>query len=486
MPHDEATFQQPADPPLPSSSHPPPASPVSVSSVSTSASHPNASPQLSPTAAPFCPATTARRASPPLSPTAPSFHPSSPPLSPSAPLSPPAPLSPSAPSFCSQLSAPSATSNVPLGKVPKPTKKQTVDELRAILTRLGMNSKGTKESLYKRLMKAYCEQHDEEERSANAALHAERAAALAESGALRGIDQPHTWYLCFDVEATCMAGKGQFDYPNEIIEFPVVLMGWTHEWEEGHDGRRLSSNARIVHIDTFHSYVRPTWRPQLSNFCTNLTGIHQSTVDKSETFPEVLLRLESWMRRWGLLENDELKNAMDFVPKQLHITPTYPPRYPKYFLGRYLNIKEAVRTVRAEEERRQNLHHPNPSRITTGRRTRPRPGAQPPLTIVDQLTALGLSEFEGRQHSGIDDASNISRILQAIGARGVHIEPNGVLSTAKARRYAWMGNSGEVLWNKPADPINVEGSLAQLKLDDDGSVGSAGARRALTAICATS
>jgi 3'-5' exoribonuclease 1 len=27
--------------------------------------------------------------------------------------------------------------------------------------------------------------------------------------------------------------------------------------------------------DIFHSYVRPTWRPVLSSFCTQLTGITQ-------------------------------------------------------------------------------------------------------------------------------------------------------------------------------------------------------------------
>ncbi|KLT39607.1 hypothetical protein CC85DRAFT_250908 [Cutaneotrichosporon oleaginosum] len=352
-------------------------------------------------------------------------------------------------------------------------------------------------------MRAFVEQRDRDDEVINAAARAERAAALAQAGALRGVEQPHTWYLCFDVEATCMAGRGQFDYPNEIIEFPVVLMSWTCEWGEGTDGRRRATNARIAHIDTFHAYVRPTWRPMLSNFCTNLTGIQQSTVDASETFPEVLLRLEGWLSRWGLLENDELKNAMwvtdgpwdlqDFVPKQLHITPTNPPRYPKYFLGRYLNIKEAVRTVRAEEQRRHGLYLPNPSRITTGRRSRPRGPAQPPLTIADQLTALGLSAFEGRQHSGIDDATNIARILQAIGARGVHIEANATLSLANMRRYSWMGRPGEVMWSKPADPLNVEASLAQLSLTDkddasDGASDGAGAaaHRPLTAICATS
>lgn len=35
--------------------------------------------------------------------------------------------------------------------------------------------------------------------------------------------QPFDYYLFFDVEATCEADGG-FEYPNEIIEFPIVLV----------------------------------------------------------------------------------------------------------------------------------------------------------------------------------------------------------------------------------------------------------------------
>jgi 3'-5' exoribonuclease 1 len=41
--------------------------------------------------------------------------------------------------------------------------------------------------------------------------------------------QPFDYYLFFDVEATCVVDGG-FEYPNEIIEFPVVLVdGQTFE-----------------------------------------------------------------------------------------------------------------------------------------------------------------------------------------------------------------------------------------------------------------
>jgi len=36
-------------------------------------------------------------------------------------------------------------------------------------------------------------------------------------------EQPFQYYLCFDVEATCEKGGG-FEYKNEIIEFPIILL----------------------------------------------------------------------------------------------------------------------------------------------------------------------------------------------------------------------------------------------------------------------
>lgn len=107
-------------------------------------------------------------------------------------------------------------------------------------------------------------------------------------------------FLVFDVEATCVQGTG-FDYPNEIIvrlscscspltscnstylyhhtrrtilrpysqEFPVVLLKWA-------DRDATTGHARtLVKVDEFRSYVRPTWRPALTDFCTALTGITQ-------------------------------------------------------------------------------------------------------------------------------------------------------------------------------------------------------------------
>lgn len=63
-----------------------------------------------------------------------------------------------------------------------------------------------------------------------------------------------------------------------------MLLQWVYDAETDDEGdapelgvprRRRRVNPRLEHVDTFHTYVRPTWRPQLSTFCTSLTGIQQ-------------------------------------------------------------------------------------------------------------------------------------------------------------------------------------------------------------------
>lgn len=48
-------------------------------------------------------------------------------------------------------------------------------------------------------------------------------------------------------------------------------------------------------IDEFRSFVRPTERPTLLPFCTELTGIEQKDVATAPTLPEVLKSVHEWM-----------------------------------------------------------------------------------------------------------------------------------------------------------------------------------------------
>jgi len=65
------------------------------------------------------------------------------------------------------------------------------------------------------------------------------------------------------------------------------------------------------------------------------------------------------------------------------------------------------------------------------------------LNISQQLRALSLPPFVGREHSGIDDARNIARIVTELAKRGIRLEPNTAILAS--RRWQWMGKPGQVL-----------------------------------------
>ncbi|ODO06906.1 hypothetical protein I350_04267 [Cryptococcus amylolentus CBS 6273] len=416
--------------------------------------------------------------------------------------------------------------------LPKISKKNTVDELREALQKMGLSPKGKKETLYRRRAQTAVQaaamamapppedpstplsdsdnpwEVEFPSESVLAAHFAEKERRRAERQQMKESGQKFRSFLCFDVEATCRGGK-EFDWPNEIIEFPVVLVKWGEPDEEG---KRV-----LEKVDTFRSYVRPTWQPVLTDFCKALTGITQEIVDASPTFPEVLKELEVWLDKWDLRGEKGLKDAIwvtdgpwdlrDFVPKQLHITPPNP--YPNFFHGPYLNIKHGVQSVMSEINRRRvyaDAHPDNAANeratmpITTSRRggkwrpgagaegygaavarafrsdgaipvtapstptrsgapnapgspstpkgqTPPRPRTDYYLNIAGMCEALGLGDFEGRQHSGLDDATNIARILIKLSEKNVIFEANGLIEPSHSgKRYAWMGESGKVIW----------------------------------------
>eukprot|EP00796_Vickermania_ingenoplastis_P000877 gene877-507_t len=93
----------------------------------------------------------------------------------------------------------------------------------------------------------------------------------------RLLPQPFSHILVLDFEATCDAAA--VHYPHEILEFPVVVL----------DTRTLEIVAQ------FHRYVRPNKNPQLTSFCTDLTGITQEMVDAAQPLDVVLAEFRKWL-----------------------------------------------------------------------------------------------------------------------------------------------------------------------------------------------
>ncbi|KAJ7752071.1 ribonuclease H-like domain-containing protein, partial [Mycena metata] len=241
------------------------------------------------------------------------------------------------------------------------------------------------------------------------------------------LKQPYDAFLLVDFEATCQRGKG-FDYPNEIIEFPICLMRW-----KDRDGGKAS---QLEVVAEFRSFVKPSWRPNLSDFCTELTGITQDQVDAAPSFPAVLRSVRAFLVEHKLIEKNGKRrlrfcwcsdgpfDIRDFLVKQCFISQV---PMPEWMTGDVLDVRSVVA---AHTSGRQVSFF----RLSDSRSHR--------LNIPAQLSALGLPPFQGREHSGIEDTRNLGRVLTEL-ALHVRLQPN--VSINPRRRWAWMGKSGQVL-----------------------------------------
>ncbi|KAF5368319.1 hypothetical protein D9758_002177 [Tetrapyrgos nigripes] len=242
--------------------------------------------------------------------------------------------------------------------------------------------------------------------------------------------QPFDAFLVLDFEGTCTE-TSSFDYPNELIEFPVILMRWKDKDSSG-------KASELVVVDQFHSFIRPTWKPKLTEFCTKLTGITQYQVDIAPDFFSVLLLVRAFLVKHDLIDSltghaktrfswcqDGPWDLGDLLTKQCFHSRLDPP---KWLQNNIIDVRRMVKLWMAEK---------------TG---------QPPgpvgLNIEGQLAVLDL-KFEGRLHSGLDDTKNISRIVAELARRGLQLQPN--LRVTPRKRFGWMGKSGRVLEDRIKD-----------------------------------
>lgn len=173
-------------------------------------------------------------------------------------------------------------------------------------------------------------------------------------------------YIIFDLEATCEKNIKLPD--SEIIEIGAVRLD-----------KDLKETGR------FCRFIRPVYRPVLSEFCKRLTTIKQSETDSAEIFSEVLPAFEDWIEEtgparlysWGgydkrqILRESKMKNYSGKIQR---------------LLENHFNLKE---------EYQKAYNHSYGSGMGTA------------------LKALGIP-LEGTHHRGIDDAVNIAKIFKAI------------------------------------------------------------------------
>ncbi len=184
--------------------------------------------------------------------------------------------------------------------------------------------------------------------------------------------RPRQRLLIVDLEATCWERAQHRAEDMETIEIGALLVD------------PLEPDAPP---QEFERLVRPVHRPQLSDFCTTLTGIRQADVDAAATFPSAFAAFCEWFGEpggvlfasWGRYDRRQL--VSDCARHGLD--------YP--FGERHLNLK-----------------HWCAARLGM------RPGG-----LAQTVAKCGFT-FDGRHHRGLDDARNIWRVTRAAGGEALH------------------------------------------------------------------
>ncbi|KAL2461095.1 ERI1 exoribonuclease 2 [Abeliophyllum distichum] len=205
--------------------------------------------------------------------------------------------------------------------------------------------------------------------------------------------QDFQYFIVIDFEATC--DKGKNPHPQEIIEFPSVIVS--------------SVTGQLEAC--FQTYVRPTCNQLLSDFCKDLTGIQQIQVDRGVTLSEALLRHDKWLEKKGIKNtnfavvtwsNWDCRVMLESECRYKKI------RKPPYF-NRWINLKVPFCDVFG--------------------------GVRCNLKEAVQMAGLA---WQGRAHCGLDDAKNTARLLALLMHKGFKFSiTNSLTCQSIDDSYTW-------------------------------------------------
>ncbi|KAG0333658.1 hypothetical protein BG000_008998 [Podila horticola] len=303
----------------------------------------------------------------------------------------------------------------------------TVDDIRAQLQQLGLDSRGNKSTIKARLRKymkkeqnnnpsnAYSNDDNDsndndnnDHEAAAASLTAERLTGRKKKAQARTADAEaedtsghsvsptlieknsrYDYMLAFDVEATCESGIS-FEFPNEVIEFPVVLLdGKTLEVETVDNAPTFVEVLSLFEEWlTKHGIILGEYSPTKGHGIDNghFSPSKKSSKRGARKGKGGNLQLTQPDFEYGAsfcFVTDGPFDIRDFIAKQcLH---SRIPR-PSYFTKPYLDVRTLFR------DHFDLVHW---------------------LNLEGMLKFLG-ETFVGRQHSGICDARNVGRILKQL------------------------------------------------------------------------
>uniref|UniRef100_A0A672YIP9 ERI1 exoribonuclease 2 n=1 Tax=Sphaeramia orbicularis TaxID=375764 RepID=A0A672YIP9_9TELE len=196
-------------------------------------------------------------------------------------------------------------------------------------------------------------------------------------------NQVFSHLIVIDFESTCWREKN--NYGQEIIEFPAVL---------------LNTSTGEVESE-FHTYVQPQEHPILSEFCTELTGITQVQVEAGIPLRICLSRFSRW------LQNLQHQMGVVFPSMQQRSSEALPSQK----LCTFLTWSDWDLGVCLQYEcKRKQIHKPDVLNSWIDLRSTYRLFYnRKPKGLNGALQDLGI-QFEGREHSGLDDARNTAQL----------------------------------------------------------------------------
>jgi inhibitor of KinA sporulation pathway (predicted exonuclease) len=168
-------------------------------------------------------------------------------------------------------------------------------------------------------------------------------------------------YIIFDLEASCWLGRPPHGI-NEVIEIGAVKVNDYNEVES-----------------IFSKFIKPTVNPILSDFCTRLTSITQTDVDRSKTFPFIIQEFMDWIG----IDEDFVLISWGKYDKQQLIQDCELHKLETDWLEHHFNLKPAYRALKDLKD-------------------------EPGLKKAVKLEGF---EFTGIHHRAISDAENTAKIF---------------------------------------------------------------------------
>ncbi|KAK9802911.1 hypothetical protein WJX73_005540 [Symbiochloris irregularis] len=153
-------------------------------------------------------------------------------------------------------------------------------------------------------------------------------------------------------------------------------------------------------IADFQEYVRPTQNPILTAFCTQLTGISQDRVNAGIPLAEAMTRLHAWLHERGFLAPGCRLLPVTWSEWDLKIQLESECKWRQIAIPGYL---------RRWHDLRPTCKQMHVSRVNG---------------LRGSVEAAGL-QWQGRLHSGIDDARNTAALAAHLIRRGAVLNVTG-------------------------------------------------------------